>query len=1066
MKTLKQASMMALLGLLALSPRPSRAACTNLWTNGSGGDLKWSYEAENGNVQGTMSVNNDGNASNGQYVSSGSTDSTKDTTCNSGNAGCDTISFTPTITGEYKMRIADYASSANHDSFYIYIAGTPDECGNTEDLFYTTQTWSTYQWDYVVNDDSGTVGDTPANARMWKLNAGTAYSIVVRNDLKSARFDAIQMYLNPANEPATPTPTNTFTPIAGTGTGLCANYFPDMGLTGTGSVSNTAVSYNWGSTGPVGVGVGATGFSARYQGRISFPYAGNYTLSLGSDDGSRMWLGCLTCTPYINEWQDQSYAVSTGAQVAVTSGAVVNIVVEYYQDGGQAQVNLSWSNGVEIPVPVTVPQKYLYLPAAGCSAATATPNPGTPTFTPTITPTPVRVWQGVPSANRLYGLEYMPFPVVSSGGSFFHDLSFPSSTVGGNNFGKNTARYRITFQGLPNGENDFETRIGPDSLGCSTGYWDIGNYGSATTLTLPTKPQNISTTYAWVGTTVPYTERQDIMGDPRYIPYADMLSLPAGQPFADNYNWYFKNIADTTLYDYQADYVPFLTQAVNDRYNGQPNIDIPKAFQLWREGILFTNSIYTSVTGWSSYYLGAGGEIGGDSANSLGTGPGVIAYNGPWGSTGSSGHDEITNSDSIVRTSTWYSMPFIGELWPDSSYASDWSSTGGMASWGNLRNNQQGGSAYRAAWENCSVSSPPQYNQTYHQILHRNSAQGCATFMNGNGGSSTYDHSGTNLTANWLYDAQVTATDYNLSIPSTFTVSRPFGLSLGGNTPPEWSLAPYSNRRTTLDMYTASTQTATNVGFYDWSGGSTRSSAAVRSNWNGNVGWFVMNGLAPATDSGINFVARFAIISCLRTFHEAGAPALSTDGVYNGRPVPSSGQPGYNNAISGVSYRIEPVPYVSITDPTANFDASGDQTYTIQWNLRYARWDGHPYTENYPCVDDVTNPRPCPPPANPVSPGNPNLEWHSLTGTALVCNLIYSLDGGSTWFGCQNNNPETPGVYDAQEAIPDPGSYFYSYVWNLTPLAAGTKKIRAECFRSAFPAQHYAYHEVTFKTAP
>ena len=119
-------------------------------------------------------------------------------------------------------------------------------------------------------------------------------------------------------------------------------------------------------------------------------------------------------------------------------------------------------------------------------------------------------------------------------------------------------------------------------------------------------------------------------------------------------------------------------------------------------------------------------------------------------------------------------------------------------------------------------------------------------------------------------------------MPTTFAVSRPWQLNLGGNQPDEWSMAPYNGRRTTLAVYSASqAQPTSSWGFYDWTNGAeARTSAAVRmvdlnsvvNPGKPSAAFYVINGLAPSGTSGINFVARFALLTCIRTFLDAGAP--------------------------------------------------------------------------------------------------------------------------------------------------------------------------------------------------
>ncbi len=178
-------------------------------------------------------------------------------------------------------------------------------------------------------------------------------------------------------------------------------------------------------------------------------------------------------------------------------------------------------------------------------------------------------------------------------------------------------------------------------------------------------------------------------------------------------------------------------------------------------------------------------------------------------------------------------------------------------------------------------------------------------------------------------------------MPATFNVSRPWGLNAGGNTPNEWGQGPYATR-TSLSIYSNVPSTSSNSGFYSRQAATltSRSSAAIRAEYldpassQHMAGWFVINGLAPSTQSGINFVAQFAILSCLRTFHDAGAPTNSS--------VPQSSWANVQNQVGSNTYRIEPVPLVD--DPAPQRDCRrchpGRPHRLRGMERALARWDG------------------------------------------------------------------------------------------------------------------------------
>ena len=129
-----------------------------------------------------------------------------------------------------------------------------------------------------------------------------------------------------------------FTPASGTGNGLDAQYYDNMTLSGTPVATQVDpnVSYDWTSA-PV-AGLGTTDYSVKFSGTLTPPTTGNYTFGLTSDDGSRLF---INGQQVIDNWRDQAANTET-AQVSLTAGQPVQIEVDYYQDGGDASVNLGW----------------------------------------------------------------------------------------------------------------------------------------------------------------------------------------------------------------------------------------------------------------------------------------------------------------------------------------------------------------------------------------------------------------------------------------------------------------------------------------------------------------------------------------------------------------------------------------------------------------------------------------------------------------------------------------------------------------------------------------------------
>ena len=112
----------------------------------------------------------------------------------------------------------------------------------------------------------------------------------------------------------------------------------------------SSINHDWGTGGP-GNGVGNDNFSVRWSGRFTFA-AGSYTFSARVDDGVRVW---LDNEMILDEWRDQG-ATPFSVTRNVSAGEH-SIQVDYYENGGGAVAQFSWSQGggclLESPHPYT-----------------------------------------------------------------------------------------------------------------------------------------------------------------------------------------------------------------------------------------------------------------------------------------------------------------------------------------------------------------------------------------------------------------------------------------------------------------------------------------------------------------------------------------------------------------------------------------------------------------------------------------------------------------------------------------------------------------------------------------
>jgi hypothetical protein len=102
-------------------------------------------------------------------------------------------------------------------------------------------------------------------------------------------------------------------------------------------------------------GLRADGFSVRWTGELEAPSSEAYTFITGSDDGVRMYLNGELI---IDAWADQDRIESTSQPIQLVAGQRYPIVVEGYENGGEAEWELYWRSQ-STPRQV-VPQRVLY----------------------------------------------------------------------------------------------------------------------------------------------------------------------------------------------------------------------------------------------------------------------------------------------------------------------------------------------------------------------------------------------------------------------------------------------------------------------------------------------------------------------------------------------------------------------------------------------------------------------------------------------------------------------------------------------------------------------------------
>jgi hypothetical protein len=141
---------------------------------------------------------------------------------------------------------------------------------------------------------------------------------------------------------------------ASSGTGLTGRYYASREFIGTPLLTRVDPTVNLPfSTASPGPGVPADNYAVRWVGQIRPRFSETYTLFTRSDDGARLFIdGRLV----INRWQNQG-TTEVAAQVPLDSSRTHDIVVEYYEATGGAEMQLLWQSPSQTKE--IVPQAYL-----------------------------------------------------------------------------------------------------------------------------------------------------------------------------------------------------------------------------------------------------------------------------------------------------------------------------------------------------------------------------------------------------------------------------------------------------------------------------------------------------------------------------------------------------------------------------------------------------------------------------------------------------------------------------------------------------------------------------------
>jgi hypothetical protein len=649
---------------------------------------------------------------------------------------------------------------------------------------------------------------------------------------------------------------------------------------------------------------------------------------------------------------------------------------------------------------------------------------GTPLETPYVPSTR----RGLPTTARLYDLDYVPCPTPATAADadrFARSLYTADASAP-----KNTARWTVELP-LPALREAFETspgaRDGDQQDHVIAVETRIGR-DQGTGVAWPTRhaPTNRSRTYAWFCDAVedvPFSERFQFQGDPRHSPYADTDRTGTTAP--NGYNWYFDDLADSRG-DFKSAWLALDGARLRDRWLGRgAALDVPRLLQWLRQALVRSEAVYTTLTGWSYYYLSVGGDVGSDAANGF---PNSIPMDGtPFGLVGpvfedtitdGGGTSEVRGSLKLVRENSggdtgirsggaWWSKPWLGELCPDGAYAGQW------VPWGNLRA-ATGAAAgrFHLIRRGAAPSAQQPRGTTLSNAYARLAAEGCTSVFNIGTSSSTFHHQGKSGQSGTLVDDGPQLSDnYHFPLPTSTLISRPFGIDLSGS-------GGVGDEFGYTDAYPRFNAQLVRR-FYDHQSGLI-GSGLVRLREPGatpHAAHIVVNGVDNTLESGSAFIARYALLSLLHGFLAAGDPAAPQ--------------------------RIAQLPRVEILHPTLVTDLDDPETVTVRWRTTWTRWDGLAYTAAYPPT------------------------YAGATADLLYVPMV-SRDGGTTWASMLDGEPLEPDrLPRLEDGTPDPAKTRGDLVpggdevvaW-ATPAASypeGSYLIRVEVWRGG-EALHHALH--------
>ncbi|MEL6177599.1 MAG: PA14 domain-containing protein [Myxococcota bacterium] len=132
----------------------------------------------------------------------------------------------------------------------------------------------------------------------------------------------------------------------GDGRGLTGVYYNNVNFGNQGAVRVDApIDFDWSNNAvPVNGIDPPNNYSVRWTGQIIPQYTELFTLHTISDDGVRLWVNGELL---IDNWTGHAATENTGS-IPLVEGQPANVVLDYYQGGGGATIQLLWSSASQV----------------------------------------------------------------------------------------------------------------------------------------------------------------------------------------------------------------------------------------------------------------------------------------------------------------------------------------------------------------------------------------------------------------------------------------------------------------------------------------------------------------------------------------------------------------------------------------------------------------------------------------------------------------------------------------------------------------------------------------------